>query len=206
LESMIERSSPTRAEVSDVANAIFDGASATMLSGETAVGRHPALTVTMMRRIAIATERELRESPQHEQPPSSLLASHHRTAALAHGAWHMARDVGASLVAVWSQSGGSARHLSLNNFRIPILAFSSDEQAVRRMTLLYAVTPVHCSAPPEHRSEFARLVDRIVHERALASAGERMVLLAGKPLGRAGVVNTVSIRTVGEFVHDASPS
>jgi len=199
LESMIERSSPTRAEVSDVANAIFDGASATMLSGETAVGRHPALAVAMMRRIAIATERELRESPQHEQPPSSLLASHHRTAALAHGAWHMAQDVGASLVAVWSQSGGSARHLSLNNFRIPILAFSSDEQAVRRMTLLYAVTPLHCPQPPEHRSDFARLVDQVVRERELARPGERMVLLAGKPLGAPGVVNTVSIRTVGEW-------
>jgi len=200
LESMIEHSAPTRAEVSDVANAIFDGAGATMLSGETAVGQHTALAVTMMRRVAIATERDLRESPERSAPPAALLAERHRTASVAHGAWHMARDVGAAVVAVWSQRGGAARHLSLNNFRIPILAFSSDERAVRRMALLYAVTPILHLNPPEHRSEFARIVDEVVRTTGLAKPGERMVLLAGKPLGEPGVVNTVSIRMVGEML------
>ncbi|TVQ33517.1 MAG: pyruvate kinase [Phycisphaeraceae bacterium] len=199
LETMIEKPFPTRAESSDVAGAIFDGTDAVMLSGETAIGKYAPLAVQMMRRIALATEERLRELPQSSRPSEVVRESRYRTAALAHGAWHMVQDVDAKLVCVWSQHGGSARYLSRIGLRVPIIAFSSSEAAVRRMTLLYGVTPVLMRTLPEHRSEFAKMVDEFVLTRGMAEVGGMMVLLAGKPFGVPGVVNTVSIRRVGEF-------
>lgn len=199
LETMIEKATPTRAEASDVANAIFDGAGAVMLSGETAVGAHPALVVETMKRIALAAEDELSRGPQMAAPPGRLRALLDEEAALAHGAWHMANDTNAALVAVWSQSGEMARNLAQNRFRAPIVAFSSDEPAVRRMALLRGVSPILCERLPAHRTEFAAMVDRLAIERGLVRAGQRMVLLAGMPFGKSGVVNTVAIRTAGEL-------
>jgi pyruvate kinase len=199
LETMIEKATPTRAEASDVANAIFDGAGAVMLSGETAVGAHPALVVETMKRIALAAEAELCRMPQMAAPPSRLRALLDEEAALAHGAWHMANDTNAALVVVWSQSGEMARNLSQNRFRAPIVAYSSDDPAVRRMALLRGVIPILCERLPVHRTEFAAMSDKMAVERGLARPGQRMVLLAGMPFGKSGVVNTVAIRTAGEF-------
>lgn len=203
LESMIENSSPTRAEVSDVANAIYDGADAVMLSGETAVGKYPVLAVEMMRRVALATEESLAAESQEASPPARLREERQRIPALAHGAWHMARDVGAVLAVVWSQDGQAARYLSRNGFRMPILAFSSDEPAVRRMALLFAVRPVLMNDVPQHRSDFARLADRYIIEQGLAQRGQPIVLLGGKPFDDPGATNTAAIRFVGELVSSA---
>jgi pyruvate kinase len=200
LESMIEHPFPTRAEVSDVANAIVDGADCVMLSGETATGRFPILAVEMMRRVAVATERELRGRESTPTVPRKLREDRQRIAALVHGSWHMAQDVEARLVVIWSQAGGSARYLSRHNFHVPILAISSDERAVRRMNLLHGVFPVLWLDVPEHRSEFAREVDRLILQQEWAQRGEPVVLLAGKPLDKPGSVATVAIRYAGEFV------
>jgi pyruvate kinase len=199
LESMIENASPTRAEVSDVANAIFDRADAVMLSGETAVGKYPVLAVEMMRRIALATEESLRDETSEAQPPDRLRKARERIPALAHGAWHMARDVAAVLAVVWSQDGQAARYLSRNGFRMPILAFSTDEAAVRRMTLFLGVRPVLLHEVPQHRSDFARLADRHIIEQDLAKRGQPIVLLGGKPFDDPGATNTAAIRCVGEM-------
>jgi pyruvate kinase len=199
LESMVSSATPTRAEVSDVANAILDGADAVMLSAETAVGNYPHLAVDTMRRVAIATEEGLREDAAEPNPPKRGQQLRRMIPALAHGAWHMARDINAQLIVCWSQKGGMARYLSRNTFRVPILAFSSDPRAVRRMSMLYGVFPIYLAAPPEHRSEFAELVDKIVLERSLVQKGDPVILLAGKPLDRPGTVNTVAIRYAGEF-------
>lgn len=199
LESMITAAHPTRAEVSDVANAILDGADAIMLSGETAVGKYPALAVETMRRVALATEESIREHDAEPNPPERLRKAHQRVPALAHGAWHMAHDVGAKLIAVWSHDGGAARYLSRNGFNVPILAFSSDEIAVRRMALLFSVSPVLVSELPVHRSDFAAMVDRFVIENNWAKRGDQMVLLAGKPFDDPRATSTVAIRTVGEL-------
>ncbi len=197
LVSMIDSSSPTRAEASDVANAIFDGADAVMLSGETAVGKHGPKAVDMMRRIAHATESRLREIPRESTPSQRHMDIRHRTAALAHAAWHLVYDLDLPVVALWSESGGTARYMSRVGIQTPIMAFSSDARAVRRMSLLYGVVPVLTETLPVHRSEFGRMIDEHLMTRGYAQAGERVAALAGKPFGKSGRVNTLAVRTVG---------
>ncbi|MEC9372383.1 MAG: pyruvate kinase, partial [Planctomycetota bacterium] len=196
LETMIERPTPTRAEASDVANAIFDNADAVMLSGETAVGKYPALAVQTMHRIAVLTEARLRELPQESTPLTRALERGDQMAAVVHGAWRIALDIHARIVAVWSQTGQAARYLSFIGLRVPIIAFSSDVRAVRRMALLHGVFPVHESTHPVHRSDFDRMVNSFVLQRELATEGDPIVLLSGKPFGKPGSINTVAIRTV----------
>lgn len=199
LESMITAASATRAEVSDVANAILDGADAVMLSGETAVGKYPVLAVDTMRRVAQATEDAIREMPAAPRPPIMLQTRRELVAALSHGAWTMAQDVGAEIVAAWTHTGGTARSLSRNGFRVPVLAFSTDPRAVRRMNLLYGVMPYLRRELPKHRFEFATIVEKIVLDEHWAEPGDRMILLAGVPFDRPGGANTVAIRVVGDI-------
>jgi len=205
LESMIDTPTPTRAEVSDVANAIYDGADIVMLSGETAIGKHGDLAVDTMRRIAIETERSILESHLRQPRVSTkLVESRNRLSALAHGAWDIVHDAGARIVAVWSESGDAAQLLSQIGLRIPILAFTTEARVAQRMALFSGVTPILRESAPEHRSDFDVLVDRRILDDGLAAEGERVVVLAGKPLGRAGVVNTVSLHTIGEALDTGS--
>ena len=204
LESMIENANPTRAEVSDVANAIYDGADCVMLSGETAVGKHPSLAVETMTRVALSTEAAQRREERPEPTvPEKLRAKRELIPALAHGAWHMADDIGAQLIIIWSQQGGGARYLSRHNFNIPVLAFSSNGPAVRRMNLLHGVFPVLWIDVPAHRSEFAELVDRLVVDMGWVERGVPIILLGGKPLDKPGSINTAAIRYAGEMIDRA---
>jgi pyruvate kinase len=201
LETMIDNAAPTRAEASDVANAVFDGADALMLSAETATGKHPALVVETMARIIACAEEELRERPMPDTPPTKLSPTHRGTAALAHGAWCIARDLNVKIVACWSENGGTARYLSQNHFNVPILAYSSNPQATRRMAILRGITPV-CTSPPGSGTitEWNASVDEYVQSHALAAPGDAIVLLAGRPLGRAKATNTIAIHRVGELL------
>ncbi len=200
LQSMIESPWPTRAEVSDVANAIFDGADAVMLSGETAVGKHPVEAVHIMGQIARTTLAEMAHWPaQPSGPPRKLQESHYRTAALAHGVSVVVRDLGARLMGIWSQRGGGARYLSQNRPTIPIVAASSDPAVLRRMTLLYAVVPVLMD-PPASLEDFAERIDRLIVDRGWGRLGDQVVLVAGEPIGIPGVTNTLLIRRLGGVV------
>ena len=196
LESMVTSPVPTRAEASDVAGAIFDGVDAVMLSGETAVGEFPAVAVEHMRRIAQYTEAHLATLPQTTSAPQKLIESRYRTAALAHGVWTVAQDIGAKFIVVWSQQGGGARYLSQNNFRIPIFAITSDERAARRMQLLRGVTPI-CMDTPRDIEQFARDVDHHLMVLGLASHDDLCVLVVGHPIGKEGVTNALSVHSVG---------
>lgn len=199
LETMIESATPTRAEASDVANAVFDGADAVMLSAETAVGKHPPLVVETMRRIIGAAEARLAQLPPQESPPARLIESRYATAALAHGAWQLARDIGARLIICWSQSGGTARYLSQNDFRIPIVAYSSSETATRRMALLKGVTPIHAAPPRSGKlSDFTDMAEADMLARGWVEQGEPMILLAGKPLGQTKATNSLAILYTGD--------
>jgi len=200
LQSMIESASPTRAEVTDVAGAIFDAADAVMLSGETAVGQHPVLSVDMMRRIAQQTEAHLATIDSTGSPPEELVKSRYRTAALAHGVWTVARDLKAAFVVVWSQQGGGARYLSQNNFHIPIIAVSTDDRALRQMQLLRGVIPVRMPLP-EDIAHFKILVDEYLLATEWAKQGDICVLVAGEPIGTTGSTNSLIIHALGERSH-----
>lgn len=197
LETMITSSSPTRAEASDVANAVFDGADAVMLSGETAVGAHPDLVVDTMTRIIRAAEDRLAALPQRATPPKVFVDQKSRVAAIAHGAWHIATDFGAELMVCWSQQGTSARFLSQNNFRIPIIAYSSDIRFTRRMALLGGVSPLRRD-PPGGFSEFVRLVEKDLIESGWAHPGTRIVILGGEPFGVPHATSSVVAHVVRE--------
>jgi pyruvate kinase len=196
LQSMIEAPAPTRAEASDVAGAIFDQVDAVMLSGETAVGKHPTGSVEAMRRIALEAERYVASLPQRHAAPAKLAASGYRTAALAHGAWTTAQDFKPRLVIVWSQAGGGARYLSQNRFQVPIVAVSSDLRALRQMQLLRGVWPVHMERPAD-LAEFTRRADAHLVRAGWASAGDPCILMAGQPLGQAGSTNLIALHWVG---------
>ena len=197
LQSMIEAPTPTRAEVSDVANAIYDGADAVMLSGETAVGSYPVQAVRMMGQVAANIERELGDHPgATANTPRQLQESRYRTAALAHGVNVVVRDLGAGLMGIWSQHGGGARYLSQNRPLIPIIAASSDPAVLRRMSLLFAVTPVLMD-PPANLEDFADKIDQLILDRGWAQQGDQVVLVAGEPIGTPGVTNTLLIRQLG---------
>jgi pyruvate kinase len=198
LESMITSTTPTRAEVNDVASAIFDGADAVMLSAESASGKHPTLVVETMRRIIESAERELVKKQTTPSPAIRLLQSRYRTAALAHGAWHIARDIGAKLVVCWSQEGGTARYLSQTGLPIPIVAYSNQPRHVRRMALLRGVTPRLMSVPATGTlSKWNALVEADLTALGWLNAGDPIVLVAGKPLGVKGATSTVAVHYTG---------
>jgi pyruvate kinase len=199
LETMIENQVPTRAEAGDVATAVFDEADAVMLSAETASGKHPVLVVETMRRIIAAAEAHAIPEIKKPSPPTRMIAQNHPTAALAHGAWHIARDIGAKVIVCWSENGGTARYLSQNNFAIPIFAWTSNPKQARRMSLLAGVTAV-CAPPPPSGSlaDWNGMVDTYLLSKGVAKRGDKVLLLAGRPLGRARSTNAVAIHTLGE--------
>jgi len=197
LESMIESPTPTRAEATDVAGAIFDGVDAVMLSGETAVGKYPVLAVEHMRRIARATEEAIASREVVGTSTNRPIEARQRIAALAHGVSVIARDLGVKLVAVWSQQGGGARHLSQLDFHVPIVAASTDVRALRQMQLLRGVMPVHMPRP-EGPASFTRMIDDHVRAAGWASDGDVCVLVAGGRIGTQGVTNSLAIHCVGD--------
>jgi len=198
LQSMIEAPTPTRAEVNDVANAIFDGADAVMLSGETAVGKYPLKAVAMMRRISRRTNDHLRSMPMSTTTPVNTRESRFRTAALAHGVKVVIRDLGAGLVVMWSQLGGGASYLSQVRMTVPILSFSSSPEALRRMSVMFGVTPMFME-PPEDSNDFLKQVDKLLLANQWAKEDDSVVMVAGQPFGRPGVTNTLRIHHVGEI-------
>jgi pyruvate kinase len=196
LQSMIEESSPTRAEVSDVANAIFDGTDAVMLSGETSVGKFPVVTVRTMAHIAKTTETYLDTIPPKYEPTlkSKTLPL---SAAMAKGVWQVVQDMHLRLVVVWSQTGSTARLFSKNRMTVPIVALSSDHRALRRMALHYGVIPQEMPPPDEIKGLIA-WVDRFVQEKGMADPGDRIVIVAGLSMSTPGTMNNLVIHTVGE--------
>jgi pyruvate kinase len=196
LQSMINAPSPTRAEVSDVANAIMDFTDAVMLSGETAVGHYPIQAAKTIRRIAKITESFLDASVDIRP----VIATSHElaiTAAIARSVAQIIEDIDAGLVAVWSQTGQAARLLSKARIDVPILAVSSDHRACAQMSLHYGVIP-RCRPMPKDIHEFTKTVDNIILERKWLDKGTNIVVVAGTPIGTAGSTNTVMVHAVGE--------
>jgi len=199
LESMIDSPNPTRAEASDVANAVFDGCDAVMLSGETAVGSHPDLVVETMNRIIRVTESRMDELAHAAGVPRDLKEYPFRSAALARGVWHIAEELGAKAIAVWSEAGGMARYLSQNNFRVPIFAYTSSPIGSRRMALFGGVTPILTDPPGSGRlREWTEVVEQMLVARGIVEENDPVLLVAGKPLGAILAQSTVAILRIGD--------
>ena len=204
LQSMVEESSPTRAEVSDVANAIFDGTDAVMLSGETSVGKFPAITVHTMAHIANTTETYIASVPDAREAKVSMKTLQ-MPVAIARGVLQMVKDLKLKLIVIWSQTGSTARIFSKHRFPIPILALSSDPHALRRMALYYGVHAQEMQ-PAGDMATLVNQVDQYVQEKKLATAGDRIVVVMGSSLGAPGTMNGVVIHTLEENGHLAIPS
>jgi len=192
LQSMIESPTPTRAEVSDVANAIFDGVDAVMLSGETAVGKWPAAAVRMMSRIARLTNNHIREQKISHPLPRHMQESRYRSAALAHGVKSIVKDIDARLIVVWSKYGGGALYLSQLDIPRPILAFSDMPATLNRMSLLYGIHP-ELMEQPISISDFISDVSSIIVDKGWAKKGEAVVFVYGEPIQASGVTNSIYV-------------
>jgi pyruvate kinase len=204
LQSMIEQATPTRAEVSDVANAIFDGTDAVMLSAETSVGKFPLAAVHVMSHVAEVTEAYLDQSMTSATHPVQLEKVSPATA-LAQGAWRIVRDLDVKLVVIWSQNGHTARVFSKHRFPVPIVALSSNHRALRRMAIHYGVIPVEMNRP-EGMNELIAQVDSYVIEQKLAQPQDRVVLVAGWSAAMPDTMNGIIIHTIGEQWRTLSPT
>jgi len=191
LQSMTKSTRPTRAEASDVANAVFAGADCVMLSGETANGDHPTLAASMM--AAIASEAE--SSPFFESQPYATRATS-VAEAIARGAVNTGREIGAKFLVAFTESGSSAMNVSLARPPVPIVAFSPNAQTRRRMALLWGVIPRELPT----MSDTDALVDWVTGDlmaNGLASPGERVVIVFGAPLGVSGSTNSIRVHVIG---------
>ncbi len=196
LNSMIEYSTPTRAEVSDVANAILDGTDAVMLSGETSVGKYPLGAVLTMAHVALEAEKYRQAHRKLYQLPTPDPRNMQLSTGIAGAVAQIVNDMPIDLAVVYSQSGATARVFSKHRLPVPILALTSDPRAVRQMALASGVEPTFMS-PPQHIDELVARVDRLVRERKLVAPGRRIVVAAGASLGTPGTRNAIVVHTVG---------
>jgi pyruvate kinase len=190
LQSMTNSTRPTRAEASDVANAVFSGADALMLSGETATGQYPTLAVSMMSAIALEAEK----SPFFEAAPYATRATS-VAEAVARGAVNTAREIGAKFLVAFTESGSSAMNVSLARPPVPIIAFSPNPQTRRRMALLWGVIPRELP----QLTDTDALVDWVTGDlmaNGLASPGERVVIVFGAPIGVSGSTNSIRVHVM----------
>lgn len=194
LESMIDSPRPTRAEASDVANAVLDGSDALMLSGETAIGKYPVEAVRMMHSIVFAAESDLfRKCPAYEGKGEGEESIAH---AISDAACLASADVNAKVIVVFTQSGSTALFVSKRRPKAPIVAFTPDEKVLGRMSLLWGVIP-KCLPFVDSTDELIALMDERLVTDGLAQKGDIVVIVAGIPLLVRGRANFLKIHTVG---------
>lgn len=193
LESMIENPTPTRAEVSDVANAIYDGTDAVMLSAETSIGKYPVETVRFMARIAAEADDSIRKrgylDPPHARQPST-------PEILADAVHRAARDSGAAAIVVFTSRGSSARLVSRYRPPVKMYAITPHDTTARQLSVSFGVTALlapDCSSTDEMLAQ----MDRVLTEGGFLKKGELVVFLAGSPVGRPGTTNLMKLHRVG---------
>ena len=200
LESMIEAPRPTRAEASDVANALLDGADAVMLSGETSVGAHPIEAVRTMSRILESTERHgLYRMAKIDWQPRT------RGGVIAKAAAEVAERVGAKYLVAFTQSGDSARRLSRYRGEIPILAFTPLAAVRSQLALTWGIETFKTS-PVEHTDEMVRQVDEALLQIGRVKEGDLVVIIAGSPPGIPGSTNALRVHRMGDAINEVAPA
>lgn len=192
LESMIVQPRPTRAEASDVANAVLDTTDALMLSGETASGAHPVEAVRTMARIIDEIEKSEYYRAQHEQVDIQLAVP---TNAIAHAAVTAARSMKLKTIVTVSDSGGAARLLSEYRPEANIVALTTNETSYRRLALFWGVTPV-LVGPSATTEELVDRVEATLLERNLAQPGEHVLITMALPIGGGGQTNNLKIHQI----------
>lgn len=194
LESMIENPRPTRAEASDVANAIYDGTDAVMLSAETATGKYPVESVAMMAKIVTETEMQIRAEAQRYPYHVNRGLSIPET--ICESMAHAAEDLDLAAIAVFTETGNTARLLSKYHPVPPIFALSSVEKTIRRMSLLWGVNPVQCQKMM-HTDQMVDTAERLLSESGHVRDGQILGMVAGTRT-KSGSTNFLRLHTVGD--------
>ncbi|CAB4548730.1 MAG: pyruvate kinase [Actinobacteria bacterium] len=196
LESMITASRPTRAEASDVANAVLDGADALMLSGETSVGEFPIETVATMAKIIEATEENALEriAPLGTRP-------HTHSGAVSLAAVEIAELLALKFVCVFTESGDSVRRVSRLRSSIPILAFTPNEKIRNRLALVWGAE-TYLVEPVKHTDQMIKQVEDVVVGSGKAKDGDELVVVAGTPPGVPGSTNSLRVHRIGDPTHN----
>lgn len=187
LESMVSQPRPTRAEISDVANAVYDGTSAIMLSGETAGGKYPVQSVAAMARIAVETEKHLRSRHGNTE-----YVIQRPVEALSHSACVLAQDIGAKAIVVCSRSGGTARLVSRFRPNVDIIGLTIDPVSYRKLALSWGVIPI-MSEEVDSTDVMFYHAKNAAKSLGLAKKGDYIVITGGNPNGRTGNSNLINI-------------
>ncbi len=200
LESMISSPRPTRAEASDVANAVLDGADAVMLSGETSVGLYPVESVRTMARIIEAVE-------DHglERMAAIDWEPHTKSGVICKAAAEVAERLDADYLIAFTKSGDSARRLARYRSRVPMLAFTPDVATQHQMALYWGIQPI-LSPTVSHTDEMVLQVDRLLLERHWCKPGDQVVIVAGSPPGIPGSTNALRVHVIGDAVSRLAPA
>ena len=194
LESMIQSPVPTRAEVSDVATAVFDGADAVMLSAETAAGAHPVEAVAMMDRIAYAVEHDTsyqavidasRVSPEPTMPDALMAAVHDVT-----------HTIHAAAIVCWTKTGSTGLRAARERPEAPVIVLTPLKNTARKLALSWGL---HCVETEDARNldDVVERASHIAQTEGFAKAGDRVVITAGVPLGTPGATNMLRVAFVG---------
>jgi len=191
LESMVTSNRPTRAEASDVANAIWDGTDAVMLSQETSVGAHPVEAVRAMARICVSAQRH----PAYERQRQIWREPGHVGSAIAHAAAASADELKARVIIAFTESGTTALRCSKARPHVPVIAASPHEMVLRRTSLYAGVVPLLVKPGRDTDEMFANATDAAV-EGGFVREGDRVVIVAGVPVGKPGQTNLLKVETV----------
>lgn len=190
LESMIKNSQPTRAEATDVFQAVADGADAVMLSGETAVGDYPVETVEVMGRIIAESEKTLKRTS------TSIVIKENTDEAIAETSAEITEKINAKFVCCFTSSGWTAKLISKNNYKHHVIAFTEKDETARRIALYKGVLPISINKKLKSLDDMFYIASNIIKKHGFAKRGDKFVIVAGSPIGISGKTNLLKVHTV----------